>query len=317
MTLFRTAILAALALAASTAHAVPGTVNHQGRLLDGLGAPQSGAHDLHVSIYDQATNGNLLWTETHTVTLEDGYYAVALGSGTPLTSTVLDGTTRYLQIQVGTDPALVPRTAVMSVPYAVRADTASSVDGGSVNGSAIQVGGNTVIDGSGNLDVNTADVGALVVDGSTVIDASGNLDVDSADVGALVVGGNTVIDGSGNLDAGVADVTELKVGGVTVITSSGTFVGVSDTLADLTCAQHQIARFDGSNWVCADGVTIADVNGNHNITVTADDTHEAALQAYGSVNQGTGRLYIGQDAAHGGGLIYDGDATPDVVGQTD
>ncbi len=317
MTLFRTALVAALASVVSTAHAVPGTVQQQGRLLDGLGAPQTGAHDLHVSIYDQPTGGSLLWTETHTVTLDGGYYSVALGTGTPLDSTVLDGTTRYLQIQVDTDPALAPRTAVMSVPYAVRADTATSVDGGSVNGSTIQVGGNTIVDSSGNLDVNTADVGALVVGGSTVIDTSGNLDVDSADVGALIVGGSTIIDGSGNLDAGVADVAELKVNGVTVITSAGEFVGVSDTLAGLTCAQHQIARFDGTNWVCAAGISVADVLGNRNITVTADNTHEAALQAYGDSGQGTGRLYVGQDASFGGGVIYDGDGTPDVVGQSD
>jgi hypothetical protein len=286
-------------------------------LLDSLGAPQSGVHDLHIAVYDQATGGVELWTETHSVTLADGYYAVALGTSAALDSTILDGTTRYLQVQVDTDPALSPRTAVMSVPYAVRADTASSVDGGSVNGSAIQVGGNTVIDSSGNLDVNTADVGALVVGGNTVINASGNLDVDSADVGALVVGGTTVIDGAGNLDAGVADVTELKVNGVTVITSGGEFVGVSDTLGALTCTIHQIARFDGTNWVCSAGVSVSDVAGDRTLSVTADDNHVATLQAVGDGDQGTGQLYVGQSASYGGGLIYDGDEVPSVVGQAD
>ena len=52
------------------------------------------------------------------------------------------------------------------------------------------------------------------------------------------------------------------------------------------------------------------------IRVLSGDSKVAGFEAYGS-NQGTGYLYVGQSTTHGGGIRYDGDGSPGVVGATD
>ena len=53
-----------------------------------------------------------------------------------------------------------------------------------------------------------------------------------------------------------------------------------------------------------------------NITITKPDNEEAVLSLLGS-SQGTGRLYVGQSTSHGGGIIYNGDASPAFAGSTE
>ena len=52
------------------------------------------------------------------------------------------------------------------------------------------------------------------------------------------------------------------------------------------------------------------------LTITKPDNEEAVLSAYGS-SQGTGRLYLGQDTGYGGGIIYNGDASPAFAGSSE
>src|SRR5690349_12179788 len=60
--------------------AVPGTITHQGRLFDAKSVPVNETLDVVFSIYDSEDPGaKALWTETHTITFEDGYFSVALG----------------------------------------------------------------------------------------------------------------------------------------------------------------------------------------------------------------------------------------------
>ncbi|MER3330082.1 MAG: hypothetical protein RIF34_10930, partial [Candidatus Kapaibacterium sp.] len=59
---------------------IPQTMNYQGRLEDNNGDPVSdGNYSIVFTIYDAATNGNSLWTETRTVTTEDGFFNLTLG----------------------------------------------------------------------------------------------------------------------------------------------------------------------------------------------------------------------------------------------
>lgn len=68
-----------------------------------------------------------MWEETHpAVPLADGYFAVALGSLTPLDTVVLDGSPRYLGVKPGTAAELGSRTALLTVPYAARAAVADN-----------------------------------------------------------------------------------------------------------------------------------------------------------------------------------------------
>jgi hypothetical protein len=117
--------------------AVPATLTEQGRLFDEEGEPISGDLVIEFNLYAEATDGTALWTESHNVTIEDGYFSVQLGSEEPFAADTFDGTPRFLGITVGTDTEMSPRQEVSSVPYALHAgsaDTASSVAWDGVSG---------------------------------------------------------------------------------------------------------------------------------------------------------------------------------------
>jgi hypothetical protein len=117
----------ALLSAGVASAAVPATITHQGRLFDSKNAPVNEKIDLVFSIYDaEGATGAVLWTETHSVTFENGYFSVSLGEITPFDGTIFDGSVRYLGIKVGSDAEMTPRAATRSVPYAL---LASDVNG--------------------------------------------------------------------------------------------------------------------------------------------------------------------------------------------
>ena len=107
---------------------VPALITHQGRLFDAKDEPVNGTIEVVFTIYDsEEVNAKALWTETHSVTFENGYFSVALGEVTPFdTATVFDGSVRYLGIKVGADPEMTPRAATRSVPYALLAGSVPS-----------------------------------------------------------------------------------------------------------------------------------------------------------------------------------------------
>ncbi len=105
---------------------VPDRITFNGRLTDTAGQPVTGTHALVFNLFDVASGGTALWSETYASTsfTADGLAFVELGTNTPLTSTILDGRKMYLEISVdGT--AMSPRVGVVSVPYAIRATTAA------------------------------------------------------------------------------------------------------------------------------------------------------------------------------------------------
>ncbi len=114
--------------------AVPQTINYQGYITDPSGSAVSGTGDVTFSIYDVATSGTALWSETQSVTIYNGVYSVVLGSvdtsGNPLD---LPFDTQYwLGVTVGTDSEMTPRQKFAAVPYAYRAVMAESVGDSSV-----------------------------------------------------------------------------------------------------------------------------------------------------------------------------------------
>jgi hypothetical protein len=138
-------VLAALATPAARAD-VPPLLTHQGRLLDAGGQPITGKQVLIYKIYDTATAGKDLWTETLTVDFDQGYFSVALGAVTPISDGLLAGGTRYLGIQVGADGEMTPREALGSVPYARLAGDVVN----DIHPKSVTVAGTKVIDGAGN-----------------------------------------------------------------------------------------------------------------------------------------------------------------------
>ena len=63
-------------------------------------APLTGVRTIKFDLYQDATGGTVVWTETQTVNLYNGRFSVGLGSGTSLTSTILDAEKLYLAMNV-------------------------------------------------------------------------------------------------------------------------------------------------------------------------------------------------------------------------
>src|SRR5262245_23919781 len=115
------ALLAALVAGAGLVHAgstVPPTITQVGRLVKMDGSTDSSTVTMKFSLYDSTASTTSLWTETQSVTLDDGYFSVQLGSVVPFGS-VWDGTTRFLGLTVNSDSEMTPREEITSVPYAL------------------------------------------------------------------------------------------------------------------------------------------------------------------------------------------------------
>jgi len=101
----------------------PSTMSYQGRLTDGAGTNvPDGPYAVTFKLYDAATGGALLWTETQaSVAVTGGLFSVVLGSTTPLA--VPFDRQYWLGITVAADPEMTPRTPLTSVPYAMATRT--------------------------------------------------------------------------------------------------------------------------------------------------------------------------------------------------
>jgi len=233
----RLALLSLLALATS-ASAVPLELSHQGVLFDAAGAPLVGANALEFELYDAPAGGAALWTETHpAVPFDNGTFGVQLGTITPLDTSLFNGDTLYLALRVNGGVALPQRVAVVSVPYAIRAqdadhaDVATSVSGGSVDATELRIDGQLIADATGLQSSpaahqhDAADLSSGVLaparlpahghDASELL--TGTLSMDRLPVGTSP---DTVARGSHT-----HELSSLVIGGVEVVDANGQWVG--------------------------------------------------------------------------------------------
>lgn len=125
-------------IAANTQAQVPQLINYQGQLTDGNGNPSNGTFTMIFRIFDVATAGTALYTETQTVTVSGGVFNVLIGSVTPVPLTLFDsGTERYLEVTVN-GTALTPRRRFGSVPYAFRSPS-SGASGWTDDGTVVRL----------------------------------------------------------------------------------------------------------------------------------------------------------------------------------
>ena len=118
-----TVALVGIMFGAFSASAQPGMFYYSGRLTDDTGQPVDDMLSIVFSVYDGASDGTPLWTETHPdVVVESGSYSVLLGSVNPIPSSVFAGGDRWLGIKVSTDSEMTPRQCIAGVPYAINAD---------------------------------------------------------------------------------------------------------------------------------------------------------------------------------------------------
>lgn len=157
-------ILTVLVAVTSVRAQIPQTLSYQGILTDSAGVPRpDGSYAFTFALYDVATGGNSLWSETRTLEVTRGLFSAVLGTVTPITLSF--GTQYWLGIAVGNDPAVVPRVRLTSVAYSHTADSATIAGdiapgkavtsiNGLANAVSLVAGNNVVITpGSGSITI--------------------------------------------------------------------------------------------------------------------------------------------------------------------
>jgi hypothetical protein len=129
---------------------VPTKMNFQGRLTSPSGTVVAdGVYNMKFRIYDAATAGTLLWSETRDVnagtgvTISNGVFSVKLGSVTSLPASMFTNANLYFEIElptpasatcatsscaVWTEGAMTPRNQLATSAYAFNSDTLDGLD---------------------------------------------------------------------------------------------------------------------------------------------------------------------------------------------
>lgn len=142
--------------------AVAPLLSYQARLLEpsnGLPKPD-GTYTLVFRIYNVASGGVELWSESKDLTVTNGLLSTFLGDSTPLPAAIFNGQNLFLGIKVGADPEATPRQRLAPVAYAMYADNADRLDGLDSSDFVRSTGG-TVTGSSGTAPIVTINQGGL------------------------------------------------------------------------------------------------------------------------------------------------------------
>ena len=243
-------LLAAVFCGAASAQ-VPHTLTYQGYLTNAVNQPLNAAVTVVFKLYDVASGGAALHTETQSVTPANGVFNAVLGTATPL---VLPFDVPYfLGVTVGADPEMTPRQPLVASPYAFRAagvDATAALPAAQITGSVAttQIANNAVTQAKLSPLSGAAAQKVLGTDGT-------NLQWQTAATGTV-----TSVTASTGLTGGV-------------ITTAGTIA------ADTTYLQRRVS---GS---CAVGSYVRAIAADGTVTCAADANSGGTLT---SIAAGTG-----------------------------
>ena len=184
-------ILAAVgSLSGATSAVVPPGITQQGRLLDSDGEPVTGEVTFTFTIYDEATEGNELWTAEQEITLDDGYFSTRLGgTGAPFPDDLFDGSDLFLGVAVGSDDEMTPRQTLGSVPYAHMANNVN----GDITPASVTVNGVEVVTADGQVPA-TALLGFSDLLSRVEVDDNASTAEASCPAGTFATGGDCGMD---------------------------------------------------------------------------------------------------------------------------
>lgn len=118
-----------LLLALPAVAQIPGTISYQGVLSDPGGAfIPNGTHILSLRLYDSLRGGTILWFEEQSVVTTSGVFSLALGAVNPLPPSLPFDRAYFLGVSVDNGSEMESRTALTSVPYALRSRSATTAD---------------------------------------------------------------------------------------------------------------------------------------------------------------------------------------------
>ncbi|MEO0080295.1 MAG: hypothetical protein ABIK44_06435 [candidate division WOR-3 bacterium] len=226
---------------------VPMFINYQGYLTDTTGVPITATLPMTFTIFSDSAAGSQLWTQSQTVSVQQGVFNVKLILSANDTSLFMAGARRWIELRVN-GFTLRPRTEITSMAYGIRSvysDNSDMLDMRHAsdfiyNGTTRQPNANYWISGWGRADVqlSASAVGlnnSAAVIGSVSSSYPSNIGVYGYSPNAAGVYGNSQ---NSNGVYGLAnDTTKFGVWGVNSRTH-GTGVagtGCNDTLYYLTC----------------------------------------------------------------------------------
>jgi parallel beta-helix repeat protein len=251
------------------AHAATGInhqINFQGKLVNSDGTNVTdGNYSVVFSIYNVASAGTAIWTETQTVTTSSGIFQVNLGSVTALPGSIDFNTNNiYLGIKVGSDAEMTPRIQFTAVPQAFNSEKV----GGLTSSQLGQLAANQTFTGT-NLFQPAASTTALQVSNASnavfTVDTSGN---------------NVVIGTAGAQNATLVFAQSTSTGtvGITAGASTASYTLTLPTVAPTTgqCLQAGVGT--------ATSLTFAScVAANTYLAKNATDTSSAAVTSGNSL----------------------------------
>lgn len=191
-------VLTFLIVAAACAPKLVPTFSHQGRLLDASGNPVAdGDYPVEYRIFNQASDGTAVYTESQNVAVADGLFTTSLGLTGPIDPTIF-AQPAWLEISVNGE-TLTPRQQLQGAPYAFSLTSGSVVQGAETLARTYAGQDNT----GAALTVVNNDVSATGGHGLLAINWAAAAGDDRANVAALqarAVGG-VVGDGTGSYGA--------------------------------------------------------------------------------------------------------------------
>lgn len=183
------------------ANAAPSTyLNFQARLKNSTGGVvPDGNYNMEFKLYDAASGGSLIWTETRTsanrVRVANGYMTLSLGSVTPFPADVAWGEEHWITMNIGGtgspswDGEMNPRLQLTAVPYAFKADNANNANNvSSANQTAGSTNSSNVSIQSGNATGATSNSGNINIDVGTATGTAGTISLGSSNTSSLILG---------------------------------------------------------------------------------------------------------------------------------
>jgi hypothetical protein len=142
------AVFAIVLIGLSANAAIPQTINYQGLLTDSGGNPLSDStYSVTFTIYDMASGGTNLWTETQNVSTMDGLFTVNLGAVNAISEGIFSDSSRFLGVKVNPNVEFAPRTKLVSSPFSLRVATVDGAMGGTIT-SKVTIGSSNINTGT-------------------------------------------------------------------------------------------------------------------------------------------------------------------------
>jgi len=295
-----------LALASNATADVPTLMQYQGYLSDAEGEALDDTLSMMFTIYDDPYAGAPWWSETQPeVVVSNGLFNVLLGSVVPITDIVFADTARWLGITVDPDPEIVPRTRLVTVPYAFRVATVDLANGGlifgtidadgfSINGVPVGTSTDSYWSAAGSdIYYNLGNVGIGTASPSEALDVEGNIHAG----GTITSGSSITIDGT--TDRITATSGTIDFDDENIVTTGKATIGPGHTntgTSAFVAGQNNTVM----NWGSTVGGGGSNVASEMYSTVSGGGTNHAS-GTYSSVSGGALNTASGSYSTVGGG----------------